>query len=209
MLDDNLRKELEEKNTWQKPWFGPPLVSHWNHHSDSVDLYIFSNLEEIEVALNEKKMGPFKTSDFPGGVVSMRIAFEEGKLEAFASSGIENATHKLVTSGRPAKIQVEKIEYPEAEDYDGVLQFIISIQDEDGVLCPVNDIRIHADYDQSLVFLGADNGDMSDHQLFTEYTREVRNGKCLFVFKRKEKGKAYDLKFHAEGLEAADVSSAL
>ncbi|MGC9342674.1 MAG: glycoside hydrolase family 2 TIM barrel-domain containing protein, partial [Bacteroidales bacterium] len=202
VLNDSLRKQLENLDTWQASWYGPPLVSHWNHDKDSVDIYIFSNLDEIEVLLNGNSYVKEKTSDYPTGVVSVRVPYKEGEIEARASSDEHSASHRLTTSGAPVKLHGEATEYPEDKDYDRVVQVEISLLDKEGNLCTVSDIDVQAKYEGSVTFLGSDNGDMSDHRLYIEDSRLLKDGKCLFIFRRKFDGAAYNLRFNAEGYEA-------
>ena len=201
VLDEAEREKLEALDTWQILWYGPPLVSHWNHSSDSVTLYVFSNLEKVDIYLNERIISSLNTADFPGNVVSLTVPYEKGTIRATASAHGKSAEHKLFTAGNPVKIHAEAIEYPEDKDYDNVIQYIVSIRDENNNLCPVSAINILAEYDENIRFLGADNGDMSDHQLFTEDSRTIRDGQCLFIFKRTERAKEFELRFEAEGLE--------
>ncbi len=205
--DQQKQKELESIDSWQLKWYGPPLVEHWNHQDDSVDLYIFSNQETVEVRLNDKLIATEKPGNYPGGVISLKIPFEQGEIRATAISNVKTAEHVLRTAGDPSKIFAEMIEYPDDNDYDKIVQFEISILDEEGTLCHVSDINIETEYDDNLIFLGADNGDMSDHQLFTEDSRTVRDGKCLFIFQRKEHEKPFRLKFTAEGLESWETGN--
>jgi beta-galactosidase len=177
------------------------LVTHWNHSSDSVTLYVFSNLEKVDIYLNERIINSLYTSDFPGNVISLKVPYEKGTIRAFASEQGKSAVHELFTTGNPVKIHAEAIEYPDYKDYDNIIQYIVSIRDEKNNLCPVSGINILTEYDENIRFLGADNGDMSDHQLFTEDSRTVRDGQCLFIFKRIEKEKEFELRFEAEGLE--------
>jgi beta-galactosidase len=209
ILDEQKRKELEALDTWQILWYGPPLVSHWNHDKDSVELYIFSNQEKVEIYLNEELYSTSYPGEFPGGVINLKVPYKKGEIRAVAYTNEKTSEHTLRTAGKPSKIYAERIEYPDASDYDGVVQFVVSVRDESGTLCHVSDFEITAEYDENLIFLGADNGDMSDHQLFTEDTRTVRDGRCLFVFKRKEPGKSFFLEFQSEGLESLQAGSIL
>jgi beta-galactosidase len=201
VYDDSLKNELENLDTWQDKWYGPPLVSHWNHNKDSVNVYIFSNLNQVEIYLNEELYTSEKTSEYPAGVVSVRVPYKKGEIKAIASSGNQPTSHRLITSGSPVKLQGIVTEYPEDKDYDRVVQVELSLLDKDGNLCPVSNIDIQSEYEGSISFLGADNGDLADHRLYTKNSRLLKDGKCLFVFRRDYNEAPFKLSFHAEGLQ--------
>lgn len=203
VLDDSLLSDLNKLNSWQKKWYGPPLASHWNYNKDSVDLYIFTNADEINLELNKNLIGVFNPTEFPGGVIHARIAYEQGEIRAYSSDG--NAEHQLQTASKPSKIITKIREYEDYLPEDGIIEIEVWVSDNDGIPCPVSNYTITADFNSSVHFIGADNGDMSDHTRFNEPFREVRDGKCLFVFK-KQANDADLITFSSEGLNPATVT---
>lgn len=201
VLDDGLKAQLEAMESWQKSWYGPPLVSHWNQNADSVDVYIFTNLDKVEVYMNGELYTSETASDYPADVVSLKVPYQEGEIKAVASSLNQSAVHSLKTAGKPSILHADVVEYNDDDDYDRIMQFVVSAVDEDGVLCRVSDIVIKVEYEGKIDFLGSDNGDLSDHSLYTEDSRVLRDGRCLFIFKRKFDNAPYKVIFKAVGLE--------
>lgn len=186
VLDDTKLKELNEFDSWQKKWYGPPLSSHWNWDKDSVDLYIFTNVSSVKLELNFKPVGIFNKNDFGGGVIHARIKYEPGTIRASEESG--SASHSLQTAGEPAILLTRLREHENYETVDGIREIEVWVCDKDSIPCPVSGDPVTVSFDENIRFIGADNGDMADHTLYVAPVREIRDGKCLFVFRKENTG---------------------
>lgn len=196
VLDPEKLEEINNLKTWQKIWYGPPLSSHWNWNQDSVDLYIFTNEAETEIFLNEKSLGKFLKANYPAGVISLKVPYEKGNIKAVTTT--HNKTDELKTSSEPAALKLILRDYQQYKQDDNLYEVEVYVCDKNGTPCPVKGINIHAEFPEDITFIGADNGDMSDHTLLGLPERKTLDGKCLFVFKNE--GLPREVIFSARGL---------
>ena len=210
ILNQKKAKELNEFKSWQKKWYGPPLVSHWNFENsgiDSLDVIVFTNLPTVELNLNNRSLGIYRKSDFPGGVIVHRVLYKEGKLTARAWENEEiTVADSLQTAGTPDAIHVDTEEPRSADGRQRIVLCHVKIIDKHGVICPTGSITVKLENIGPAVLLGADNGDLADHRLYCEPECQVRDGKSLFIVKRTGKSGVIKLKFSAEGLKGASVT---
>jgi beta-galactosidase len=200
VMDQSKLKELVELETWWKKWYGPSLSDHWNWNEDSVELYIFTNENEIHLELNGKSLGVYEKNDFHGGVIYAKIPYEPGEIKAV--TGENKLSHSLKTAGSPAKLMTKIRDYGKWVQSDSITEIEVWVTDENSVPCPVSDFLIKTSYSENLKYIGADNGDMKDLSLFKNPYREVRDGRCLFVFQ----GKSGKVEFTSAGLEGASLT---
>ncbi len=204
VVDDSLVNYLETLNTWQILWYGPPLAEHWNFTKDSADLIIFTNQGEVEILLNGQSVSTLSSLDYPDGVIKKRIAYTPGQITARSTSD-PTLSHSLQTHGKPVVLKAELLKYPGSFQKDSLIQVIVSAHDQKGVPCRVSGIRVCGDSTGPLEFIGADNGDMADHTLYSEPNRKLIDGKCLFVFRLRNEVEPGEIIFNSEGLNPASL----
>ncbi len=113
VLDPKLAGELNALQTWQKIWYGPPLVEHWNFNekdNDSLTVIPFTNVPEVELWLNGQSLGRKERSTSPGGVVMYRVPYRKGTLMARATdNGKVMAEDSLTTAADPAVMDMWRL----------------------------------------------------------------------------------------------------
>jgi beta-galactosidase len=174
----------DEAFYYQSVWTDAPMVHllpHWNWTPGKVvDVWAYSNGDEVELLLNGKSLGRQK---YPAGYhVSWKVPWEPGKLTAVAfKDGKQVATDTVETAGPPAKVVLSCDRT--GLDFDGVDTACAAVQITDAAGRPVptasNLVRFKIDGGAKI--LGVGNGDPSCHEPDKADQRSAFNGKCMVI----------------------------
>ncbi len=147
-------------------WTDEPTLHvfpHWNlqgHEGEEIELWAYSNCDEVELTVNGKKLG---RQQMPrNGHLKWRAVYQPGKVVA---KGYKNGkcilTQTLATTKAASKIVVKSDRQQMKADNRDVAVVTIEIQDKNGKVvpdaCPM--LSIHLEGDARI--LGAGNGDPS------------------------------------------------
>lgn len=166
------------------------LFPHWNWNpGQTVDLWAFTNCDEVELFLNGNTMGRQSRGENDFNLV-WRVPFEEGALLAVGyRNGTEIMRREIHTAGEPAALMLA----PDRSDIraDGTdLSFItVTVVDENNNPVPHADNMVNFSVEGPGIIAGVDNGSQTSMEPFKADYRKAYNGKCLVVVKAgKEKG---------------------
>ncbi|RCW32518.1 glycoside hydrolase family 2 TIM barrel-domain containing protein [Marinilabilia salmonicolor] len=209
-----------------------PMFSHWNWGGrDSVNLYTFSNCEEVELFINGKSMGvkkipveyytkditaysaeeydpehPINTGPEIHKKLQWRVPFSSGEIVAVArTSGREVARHMLVTAGDPYKISLEpERDTISADGYD--LSYItVKVVDQHGILVPNATNQIRFNVSGVATIAGVGNADLLSDEPFVADERRVFQGKALLILRSDGEQGEIEVKAIGKGLKSAKV----
>jgi beta-galactosidase len=174
----------DEAFYYQSVWTHAPMVHllpHWNWKpGDTVDVWAYSNGDEVDLLLNGKSVGRQK---YPAGYhVSWKVPWEPGKLTAVAyHDGKPWATDTVETAGPAAKIVLSCDRT--RLDFDGTDTACVAVQITDAAGLPVPDAgnRVHFKIGGGGKNLGVGNGDPSCHEPDKADQRSAFNGKCMVI----------------------------
>jgi len=190
---------------YQSEWTSKPMLHifpHWNwKQGDSIDVWAYSNCQEVELFLNGKSLG---TKNKKGDELHLmwRVAFAPGALKAIArSDGKEILTQEIKTAGKPAKILLVADRQTISADGKDLSFVTVSIVDKDGVLVPNADNLVKFNIEGDGTIAGVDNGYQISHEPFKASYRKAYNGLCLAVVQAKRKSGNITLTAVSEGLE--------
>jgi beta-galactosidase len=194
---------------YQSEWTNKPVLHifpHWNwQKGQSVDVWAYTNAEEVELFLNGKSMGT-KRKVGDNLHLMWRIAYEPGTLRAIARSGGRVVlTQEVRTAGPSAKIIVMP-DRRVIKANGGDLSFVtVKIVDANGSVAPHanNVVEFQLTGEGSIV--GVDNGSQISHEPFKVSRRRAFNGMCLVIVQSKRKKGRLILSAKAEGLRSAAV----
>lgn len=194
---------------YQSEWTDKPVLHvfpHWNwKQGDTVDVWAYTNCDEVELFLNGKSLGAKKKQGEDLHLM-WRVVYEPGTLKAVGwKDGKEFLITENKTAGKPAKIILEtdrKLIKADAQD----LSFItVKVLDEKGILVPYVDNLIQFKISGEGKIAGVDNGLQTSMESFKADFRKAFNGLCLAVVQSTERPGQITLNATSEGLEGASV----
>ena len=167
---------------YYKAWWGSEpvlhLFPHWNWEErlgEPVDVWVHSNLDEVELFLNGKSLGSQKVE--PLTHLAWKVKYEPGVLEARGSkAGRVVQTVKRETTGKIAAIRLTPDRA--AIDADGEDLSILRVEglDAEGRLVPTADDLIQFKVTGAGALLGVGNGDPNCQESDKEAKRSLFNG---------------------------------
>lgn len=178
------------------------LSENWNRsQGDTLSLYTYTNVDEVELLLNGRSLGVRKNDADPKLRNRIRwdaVPYERGSLVAVArKNGRIVARHELTTTGEAVALKLK----PETADWhaDGKDLMIVRVTavDRKGrrVLSAHDLLQIEVKGEADIVAVG--NGDMAsaelpvgDKQLASHASRSLYEGAaCIYLRARREAGK--------------------
>jgi len=148
---------------YQAWWTDKPvlhILPHWNHagkEGQSIDVWVFSNHEEVELSLNGKSLGSKKMER--GGHLEWKVNYQPGTLKAAGFRDGRQVQETLVaTTGPASRLLLE------AELVDGIVIATVKAVDSQGRVVPgaANSVRFEVEGEAKI--LGVGNGDPSCHE---------------------------------------------
>ena len=183
VMDSNLAQQRSQQKTWQDSWYGPPLVDHWTFaDSQTKEVYVFTNTDEVELRLNNRSLGKRILKDSPDRVLRWQVPYETGTLKAVAlQQGKMVAEHQLVTAG-PAHHLKLNTDHPKLQaDGRDVAHIEVQVVDEAGTCDPDFNQDIQVQVTGAGHLLALDNGDLCDQTPPQSHTRSASNGRLLIM----------------------------
>ncbi len=202
---------------YQSEWTDKPVLHifpHWNpvekngtgwKEGQPVDVWAYTNCDEVELFLNGKSFGSKKKEGDNLHLV-WNMKFEPGILKAVGKkNGKEFLIKEIKTAGTPAKIFLEADRNPINADGSDLSFITVKVIDKDGTLVPNADNLIHFRIEGEGIIAGVDNGLQTSMESFKANYRKAFNGKCLVVVQSNEKPGGIILEATAESLEPAKI----
>lgn len=157
------------------------ILPYWDWNvGQEIEVKVYSNLDFVELVLNEKSLGKQPIDHDKGAMLSglWRVKYEKGELKAlgYNEKGELKATEILHSFEDPVRVKIEAECVPYKDDGTGreALHFIdVMTVDKNGydVANARNYVTIRVEGDAELVSL--DNGDATD---FEQYVPSLENG---------------------------------
>lgn len=197
---------------YQSEWTNAPVLHifpHWNwKEGQTVDVWAYTNAEEVELFLNGKSMGtkPKQGDDLH---LMWRITWEPGTVKAIArTGGKEVLTKEIHTAGKPARILLEPDRTKLKADGKDLSFVKISILDDQGNMVPYADNLVKFEVNGAGKLRATDNGSPVSLESFQSSQRKAFHGLCLAVIQASNKAGEITLKAVSDGLPAASVTIA-
>ena len=167
---------------YYKAWWGNEpslhLFPHWNfegREGDVIPVWVYSNLEEVELFVNGQTLGSQKVPHL--GHVEWKVKYEPGSIEARASKdGKVVLTEKRDTTGPAAAIRLTADRTEINADGEDVVILKVEALDKEGRPVPTasNKMAFHITGDGALIGVG--NGDPNCKESDKEPRRSLFNG---------------------------------
>lgn len=129
-------------------WTEEPVLHifpHWNlqgREGEKVDVWAYSNCDEVELIVNGKKSG--RKSMPKNGHLSWTVTYKPGAVEAIGyKNGKRVMSRKVETAGEPARIVLTPDHYVFRSDIKDVVAVRVELQDKKGRFVPTacNDLE--------------------------------------------------------------------
>ena len=188
-------------------WTVKPMVHifpHWNwEKADTVEVWCYSNQDEVELRLNGKSLGIKKK--VPLGHMSWKVPYSPGKLEAIGfKDGQKTVSSSVVTSGAPARLFVKADRSTIKADGSDLSFITIDVQDQSGNFVPKADNLIQVEvYGGKL--LGLCSGNPQNHQDPAQPSMHAFNGKLLAIIQSDQRKGSITVKVRSTGLPSNKI----
>jgi beta-galactosidase len=154
------------------------LFPHWNfegREGDEISVWVYSNLDEVELFVNGKSLGSQKMPHL--GHVEWKARYEPGSIEARGSKdGKVVVTEKRETTGPAVAIRLTADRTEIDADGEDVAVVKVEALDKEGRPVPVASNLISFKVSGDGVLIGVGNGDPNCQQSDKEPKRSLFNG---------------------------------
>ena len=186
------------------PWYPEKGKTGWKE-GDIVDVWAYTNCDEVELFMNDKSLG-VKRKSADALHLMWSVPFKPGTLKAVGKkNGKVILTTINKTAGAPGMISL----IPDRDNIsaDGQdLSFVtVKILDKDSTLVPYADNLVNFKISGPGKIVGVDNGSEKSHEPFKADYRKAFNGLCLVVIQSNNKKGEIDLEASSKGLEGSSI----
>jgi beta-galactosidase len=118
-------------------WGWPRIDQHWHADTGSmVDIVTYTNCEEVELYLNNNKIGCQRLADISNRIMKWRLPFAPGRLEAVGyRAGMECARFAVCSHGEPVRMEAIPCHNRIAADGMSMAMVRVKLYDADGNIC--------------------------------------------------------------------------
>src|SRR6266496_3098497 len=167
---------------YYKSWWGQEpvlhLFPHWNWEErtgETIEVWVHSNLEEVELFLNGKSQGSQKVQ--PLTHLVWKVKYEPGVIEARGSkNGKVVLTEKRETTGKAETIKLSADRMEIDANGEDVAVIRVEVLDGQGRQVPTADNQISFKISGEGTFLGVGNGDPNCPESDKQPKRSLFNG---------------------------------
>jgi len=195
---------------YQSVWTERPMVHvlpHWNWTAgDSVDVWAYTNAEEVELFLNGVSLGVKRKPEIVSHVI-WRVAFAPGTLRGVArTAGRVTATDEVKTAGPPRSIALVPDRGRLMANGDDLSYITVTVLDSAGVPVPTAEPLIRFRIRGPARIVAVDNGDEMSHTSFQAQQVLLFNGKALVIVRAGSAPGTATLTAEADGLRPATLT---
>lgn len=180
---DNDKIVEKTPGAWEKgKWGWRDVNEHWNYQeNDTVIVEVYSNLEEVELFLNNKSLGTQYLSENPERIFKWLVPFEAGKLTAKAVINGNTIETSVNTANEPVAVKLITDKALLMNDGYDVAHIEAQLVDEHGIPVKHLDREIQFDITGDIKRLGVDNGSERNIQKHKSNKIVTHNGRALFI----------------------------
>ncbi len=190
------------------------IFPHWNlqgHEGEEVELWAYSNCDEVELTVNGKKLGRHKMPK--NGHLKWKATYQPGKVVATGYKNGKRILTEVIATTKPAYKTVLKADKQSIEaDGRDIAIITIEVQDEKGRIvpnaCPM--LRFQLEGDARII--GAGNGDPmylgEDHPKnpnCKEFSIPAFNGLAQILVQSYDTPSTITLRCQSDGLKTGNV----
>ena len=199
---------------YYKAWWGKEpslhLFPHWNfegREGDEISVWVYSNVEEVELFVNGKSAGSQKMPSL--GHVEWKVKYEPGMIEARGSKGGQVVlTEKRETTG-PAvaiKLTADRTEIDANGEDIAILK--VEALDKEGRAVPTANNFIGFKISGAGALIGVGNGDPNCQQSDKEPKRSLFNGLAQIIVQATKRPGEIHIEAVKEGWDGPELTPA-
>ncbi|MFV0346472.1 MAG: beta-galactosidase GalA [Bacteroidales bacterium] len=153
------------------------ILPHWNwegREGESIDVWVYSNCDEVELSLNGKKLGRKKVEKL--GHVSWKVAYKKGTLKAVGyKDGTKILESERITAGKPASIKLSASKSLLKADNKDVSVFTVEVLDEKGTPVPtaMNEVEFELEGAGKIIGIGNGNPTSLEKERFIDDYKQI------------------------------------
>ena len=186
------------------------LFPHWNWQErlgEPIRVWVYSNLEEVELFLNGKSLGSRKVP--PLGHLEWSVKYVPGVLEARGlRKGEVILTERRETTGAPAAIRLTPDRREIRADGEDVVMVRVEAVDSAGRPVPTADTLIHFSVSGAGRFRGVGNGDPNCQESDQQPQRSLFNGLAQLIVQAGRDPGDISIEAHSRSIDTANLTSA-
>jgi beta-galactosidase len=199
---------------YYKAWWGKEpmihLFPHWNfegREGDEIPVWVYSNLEEVELFHNGSSLGSQKVPRL--GHVEWKVKYEPGSLEARGSKdGKVVLTEKRETTGPAVSIKLTADRTEINADGEDIAVLTVEALDKEGRSVPTANNFIGFNISGEGKLIGVGNGDPNCQQSDKEPKRSLFNGLAQVIVQSSKRAGAIRIEAAKEGWDGPELTPA-
>jgi beta-galactosidase len=199
---------------YYRAWWGKdPVVHvfpHWNwtgREGDEIPVWVYSNLDEVELFVNGKSQGRQKLPHL--GHVQWKVKYEPGAIEARGSKdGKVVLTEKRETTGPTAAIKLSADRMEINADGEDVAVIKVEGLDKEGRLVPLADDHIAFKVTGNGALIGVGNGDPNCQESDKAPKRSLFNGLAQVIVQATKEAGEIKIEASKDGWEGPELTPA-
>ncbi len=199
---------------YYKAWWGKDpvvhLFPHWNwtgREGDEIPVWVYSNLDEVELFVNGKSLGSLKVPRL--GHVEWKVRYEPGAIEARGSKdGNVVLTDKRETTGPTAAIRLIADRTEINADGEDLVVIKVEGLDKDGRLVPIANNHIGFKIAGNGALIGVGNGDPNCQESDKAPKRSLFNGLAQVIVQATKEPGEIQIEAHKDGWDGENLTPA-
>jgi beta-galactosidase len=199
---------------YYKAWWGSEpalhLFPHWNfagREGDTIPVWVYSNLEEVELFANGKSLGSQKVPHL--GHVEWKVKYEPGVIEARGSKGGKVVlTEKRETTGETVAIRLTADRTEIDADGEDIAILKVEVLDKEGRPVPTAGNLIGFKVTGEGALIGVGNGDPNCQESDKEPKRSLFNGLAQVIVQATKRPGEIHIEAVKEGWDGPELTPA-
>jgi beta-galactosidase len=177
----------QKRNYARGRWSYPATVSHLNldHLERRIVLAaIYTNCEEVELWINDKKLGRRKSADYENGIIEWTFDYAKGEAKVIGYKGGKAVcVQEMKTAGPPEHISLKADKTELKADSGDLAHVELTVTDNTGCPFPAEDLLLGFALEGDGQILGASSPDIANNLGFDLPRVYCSQGKALVIIK--------------------------
>ncbi|GGG40123.1 glycoside hydrolase family 2 TIM barrel-domain containing protein [Christiangramia forsetii] len=198
----------KEPGAWKQAlWTWHDVNEHWNYSAnDTVIVEIYSNLEEVELFLNDKSLGSKKLDQFDDRIYKWVVPFTDGTLIAKGTKNGKIVSIQRTTAGPPVAIELSTKNNSIAANSRDVAHIVAQLIDDSGNPVKTQEKKIEFTIEGEAKILGVDNGAGDNVQDYQSNSIITDQGRALLIIQGTNQPSTIKVNVKAPGLKKETTS---